>query len=88
MNNVLKKTGMMMALAAIISLGASCSDDNNENQGGDNALSVNEQKMEAIANQYVLIPYTRHTGQSPMPPISCMRILQLPLKSLKPIHKV
>ena len=53
MNNVLKKTGMMMAMAAIISLGASCSDDNNENQSGDNALSVNEQKMEAIANQYV-----------------------------------
>ena len=53
MNNVLKKTGMMMAMAAIISLGASCSDDNNENQSGDNALSVNEQKMEAIANHYV-----------------------------------
>ena len=53
MNNVLKKTGMMMAMAAIISLGASCSDDNNENQSGDNTLSVNEQKMEAIANQYV-----------------------------------
>lgn len=53
MNNVLKKKGMMMAMSAIIALGASCSDDNNENQGGDNALSVNEQKMEAIANQYV-----------------------------------
>ena len=53
MNRVLKKTGMMMAMAAIISLGASCSDDNNENQSGDNTLSVNEQKMEAIANQYV-----------------------------------
>ena len=53
MNRVMKKTGMMMAMATIISLGASCSDDNNENQSGDNALSVNEQKMEAIANQYV-----------------------------------
>ena len=53
MNRVMKKTGMMMAMAAIISLGASCSDDNNENQSGDNALSVNEQKMEAIANQYI-----------------------------------
>lgn len=53
MNRVMKKMGMMMALSAIISLGASCSDDNNENQSGDNALSVNEQKMEAIANQYV-----------------------------------
>ena len=53
MNRVMKKTGMMMAMAAIISLGASCSDDNNENQSGDNTLSVNEQKMEAIANQYV-----------------------------------
>ena len=53
MNRVMKKTGMMMAMAAIITLGASCSDDNNENQSGDNALSVNEQKMEAIANQYV-----------------------------------
>ena len=57
MNRVIMKTGMMMAMAAFISLGlSSCSDDNNENQGtenGDNALSVNEQKMEAITQQYV-----------------------------------
>lgn len=48
------KTGMMMAMAAFISLGlSSCSDDNNENQGTENVQSVNEQKMEAIAQQYV-----------------------------------
>lgn len=46
--------GMMMAMGAIISLGlSSCSDDNNENQGTENVQSVNEQKMEAIAQQYV-----------------------------------
>ena len=54
MNRVMKKTGMMMAMAAFISLGlSSCSDDNNENQGTENVQSVNEQKMEAIAQQYV-----------------------------------
>lgn len=43
-----------MAMCAVISLGlSSCSDDNNENQGTENVQSVNEQKMEAIANQYV-----------------------------------
>ena len=48
------KTGMMMAMAAFISLGlSSCSDDNNENQGTENVQSVNEQKMEAITQQYV-----------------------------------
>ena len=54
MNRVIMKTGMMMAMAAFISLGlSSCSDDNNENQGTENVQSVNEQKMEAIAQQYV-----------------------------------
>ena len=54
MNRVIIKTGMMMAMGAIISLGlSSCSDDNNENQGTENVQSVNEQKMEAIAQQYV-----------------------------------
>ncbi|MGM9734074.1 MAG: hypothetical protein ACI3YT_08150, partial [Prevotella sp.] len=57
MNRVIMKTGLMMAMGAIISLGASsCSDDNNENQEQGNngsTLSVNEQKMEAIAEQYV-----------------------------------
>lgn len=54
MNRVIMKTGMMMAMAAFISLGLSfCSDDNNENQGTENVQSVNEQKMEAIAQQYV-----------------------------------
>lgn len=54
MNRVIMKTGMMMAMAAFISLGlSSCSDDNNENQGTENVQSVNEQKMEAITQQYV-----------------------------------
>ena len=54
MNRVIIKMGMMMAMGAIISLGlSSCSDDNNENQGTENVQSVNEQKMEAIAQQYV-----------------------------------
>ena len=54
MNRVILKTGMMMAMCAVISLGlSSCSDDNNENQGTENVQSVNEQKMEAIAQQYV-----------------------------------
>ena len=52
MNKLLKKMGMMMAMGAIVSLGASCSDDH-ENVGEDNGLTVNEQRMEAIASQYV-----------------------------------
>ena len=52
MNKLLKKMGMMMAMGAIVSLGASCSDDH-ENEGEDNGLTVNEQRMEAIASQYV-----------------------------------
>ena len=44
--------GMMMAMGAIVSLGASCSDDH-ENEGEGNDLTVNEQRMEAIASQYV-----------------------------------
>lgn len=48
------KTGMTAALAAAVSLGVcSCSSDDNETNGNGATPSVNEQKMEAIAEQYV-----------------------------------
>lgn len=53
MKNVLKKMGMMMAMGAVISWGASCSDDSHENEDAAGSLSAKEQQMEAIASQYV-----------------------------------
>lgn len=54
MMNIFSKTGMVVALAAVTSLAVcSCSSDDETSEQGGETLSINEQKMEAIAQQYV-----------------------------------